>query len=224
MSSASSNSEHMAIRLIDHVNKDHIHNLEDYLIVYGNVDANLASRKPTLENLQLGSMTISYIDMEGTKNFIRLPIEPCLDDLREARGKFIEMSQHASRKRGFSEHLIDRVPYPNSLKDAFAFVLFFGMWILAAKPDLLFWLVNALKLTTQWKEQILAWESKVFRGLIMLHSAEAMLILYPLLRKHRMGTAKKIICLALCLIEGVFFLGKFKDVIDSSSSKGKKEI
>lgn len=215
MAKAGEDDSHLIPRIIKHMNKDHTHNLEDYLVVYGHVDPEIAQRKPTLETLNLGSMSISYIDMEGTKNFIRIPFEPTIESFHDARSKFVEMAQKAAARRGFSEYLLNDIPFLQSVKDYLAIGLFLTLYIFATKPDLLQYVLNdVLDISQQIKTIITDYHILAFRVILIVHSIEAVVILYPILRKYRMGTLKKLACLSLCLLEGIVFLSSFKVAID----------
>lgn len=211
-------------RIINHMNKDHSHNIEDFLVIYAHVDPQVAERRPQMESLELGSMSLSYIDMHGTKCFIRIPIEPTLETFNDARSKLVEMSQIAARKRGFSEYLINDIPFFKSIKDYIAFALFFALYYFAIKPDVLNHLVyDVLQIQPETAKYIMDYHIVVFRAILIIHSLEAIVILYPLLRKFRMGTLKKLTCLAFVLIEGIVFLGAFKETVDKAQNPNRNK-
>lgn len=217
--------DHVAQRIINHMNKDHLHNIEDYLVVYGNVDSEIAQRKPAMETIDLGSMSLSYIDMQGVKNIIRIPFQPSINSLRNARSKLVEMSQIAARKRGFSEYLVNKVPFMTTSLDYIAFALIGFLYVVAIKPDYMNYIVNEFfQFPESVNYYILNYHTSFFRFLIALHSIEAIGVVYPLLRKHRMGTFKKIISLFLTLIEGVIFYNAYKREIEKAANpKSKKQ-
>lgn len=221
---ASSDDSHLIPRIINHMNKDHSHNLEDYLVVYAHVDPEIAKRRPTMETLNLGSMSLSYIDMEGTKCFIRIPIEPTMESFHDARAKLVEMAQVAAARRGFSEYLVNDVPFLTSFKEYVFVALFISLYTFALKPHLLQYIVDdVLALSPEASKFIMDYHVTLLRGLLLVHVAEAILILYPLLRKFRMGTLKKLSCLILCLIEGIFFLSAFKETVDRAQNPNRNK-
>lgn len=224
MTEKSKSGSNLVPRIITHMNKDHSHNIEDYLVIYGHVDPFVAQRRPTMEDLTLGSTTLSYIDMQGTKCFIRIPIEPTLESFNDARSKLIEMAQVSAHKRGFSEYVVNDVPFLNSFKDFLAILLFFSLYLFAIKPKFLKFLIfEVLNLNTEVSNYIMDYHLLVFRTILIIHSLEAMIILYPLLRKFRMGTLKKFTCLFLCLVEGIFFLSAFKEAVDRAQNPNRNK-
>lgn len=224
MSKATSDDSHLVPRIINHMNKDHSHNIEDYLVVYAHVDPEIAKRRPALETLNLGAMSLSYIDMEGTKCFIRVPIEPTMESFHDARAKLVEMAQVAAARRGFSEYLVNDVPFFSSFKDYVCVALFASLYTFAVKPHLLRYLVDdVLLLGPEISGYIMDYHVTVFRGLLLIHAVEAIVILYPLLRKFRMGTAKKLACLLLCLVEGIVFLSAFKEAVDRAQNPNRNK-
>lgn len=212
---------HIIPRIIAHMNKDHVHNLEDYLVVYSHVDSEIAKRNPTLETLSLSSMTISYIDMHGTKCFIRIPFEPTLQSYRDSRNKLVEMAQKAAAKRGFSEYLINDIPF--KFKDWITVLLFISLYIFAYDPSILQYLIGdqLLNLSSNIQSYIMDYHITVFRTILIIHCLEAIVILYPLLRKFRMSTLKKMTCLLLCMMEGMVFLSSFKVAVDEAQNPKK---
>lgn len=224
MTNGAKDDSHLIPRIVKHMNKDHVHNIEDFLVVYAHVDPDIAQRKPAMETLNLGSMSLSYIDMEGTKCFIRVPIQPTMSSFNDARSKLVEMSQIAARKRGFSEYLVHDIPFFKSLKDYLAFTLFFSLYLFAIKPHLLKYLVDDIfKIDVNISNYIMDYHQSVFRILLICHSLEAVVILYPLLRKFRMGTLKKFACLFLCLVEGMIFLSAFKETVDKAQNPNRNK-
>lgn len=207
------------------MNKDHVHNIEDYLVVYGNVDAEIAQRRPTMETISLGAMSLSYIDMQGVKNIIRIPFQPSLNSFRDARSKLVEMSQIAAKRRGFSEYLVNTVPFMTTSLDYVAIGLIAFLYTIAIKPEYMEYLVYEF---FQFPESVnyflINYHTSFFRVLIALHSIEAIGVVYPLLRQHRMSTVKKMISLFLTLLEGVIFYNAYKREIEKAANpKSKKE-
>ncbi|KAG0682308.1 hypothetical protein C6P40_001906 [Pichia californica] len=222
--SAAKNGANLVPRIINHMNKDHVHNIEDFLVIYGHVDPSIAERRPAMEDLELGAMTLSYIDMQGTKCHVRIPIEPTLENFSDSRSKLVEMSQVAARKRGFSEYLINDIPFFNSVKDYVCVTLFFALYYFALKPHVLAYLVNEVfEVSPNVAKYILDYHVTIFRGILIIHSLEAIVILYPLLRKFRMGTLKKFACLLSTLIEGIVFLSAFKETIDRAQNPNRNK-
>lgn len=218
MSSSSDNTK-IVERIIKHMNKDHAHNIEDILVIYAHVDPEIANRRPAMEDLGLESMTLSYVDMEGTKCNIKIPIQPTMESFGESRSRLVEMAQIAARKRGFSEYLVNDVPFMKTSKDWICMIIFFSLYFFALKPHYLEYLVNdVLEISPNVAQYILDYHVTLFRALLVIHSLEAMIILYPLLRKFRMGTLKKFTCLFLTLVEGIVFLSAFKEAVDRAQN------
>jgi hypothetical protein len=212
-------------RIVNHMNKDHVHNIEDFLVVYANVDSEVAQRNPRMETINLGSMSLSYIDMQGTKCVVRIPFQPSLDSLNNARSKLVEISQKAAQKRGFSEYLVNKVPFLTTTSDYIAIIVFFILYLFAIKQELLKYILDEFfQFPDNINYYILNYHTTFFRVLIGLHSIEAIGIVYPILRKHRMSTLKKIAALFLTLIEGVLFFKAYqREIQKAQNPKSKKE-
>lgn len=217
--------EKISKRIVDHMNNDHAHNLEDFLVISAHIDPLVASRKPTMESIDLSSMTISYIDMQGTKCHSRIPFEPSIESYGLVRERLVEMAQKAAAKRGFSEYLISDIPVPNTIREFVVIILFFSMYFGALKPDYLHWFIyDVLKLTGEIPDYIVNYNTSVFRVIIAVHLFEAMIILFPLTRTYRIPTHKKIVCMLLCFVEGIFFLSAFKLAVDRAQNPNRKKL
>jgi len=224
MVDSASDDSHLISRIVKHMNKDHSHNIEDFLVIYGHVDQEMAKRNPAMESLSLGAMTLSYIDMEGTKNHVRIPIQPTMESFHDARSKLVEMAQISAHKRGFSEYVLNDVPFLANLIDYVAIFLFMALYFFAIKPFYLQLLLEELLPSgSTISEYIMKYHVTLFRILLGLHSVEALLILYPLLRKYRMNTLKKYLCLLLCLIEGIIFLSSLKKSIEKAQNPNRSK-
>lgn len=211
-------------RIIKHMNKDHVHNLEDYLVVFGQVDLDMAKSDPKLDTMDLSSMTVSFLNDRGGRTFVRIPFEQRLETFRDARGQFVSMAAKAAKKRGFSEYIVNTVPKPTGTKDIIGIALFGTLWAISAKPE---WakvaLTDFLHLGSSATGKILEYAPYLFKFLTVAHSMEAMLILYPLIRSHRMSIFNKVISLALTLVNGIIFIKAYKREITKVSTKASKD-
>lgn len=214
MSTAAKNESATAQKIINHMNKDHVHNIEDFLVVYGHVDQDVAQRRPQMESITCSSMTLSYVDMNGGRSNLQIAIEPTLESLDDARAKLVEMSQKAAAKRGFSEYLVNEVPFLKSNKDYVAIAFFGVLYYCAIRPNHLKYALDRFEVPAGVQHYIMNYHTGFFRLLTFLHSVEAVVILYPLLRKFRMGTMKKIASMGLCVVEGAFFVSAFRLTVD----------
>lgn len=215
--------EELIPRIMAHMNKDHVHNLEDYLVVYGHVDLDLAKETPKLDAMDLSSMTLSFTNDRGGRTSVRVPFKHTLNSYRDARSQFVEMAQDAAKKRGFSEYLVNKVPVPNRPIDFLGMGIFLTLWLFAAQPTILETLFSdILKLNEAIVESVAHYVPMLFQFLIIAHSAEAMLLLYPLIRKHRMGTINKLLILGECLVNGILVIKVYKSEIERASTKPSK--
>lgn len=208
-------------RILAHMNKDHAHNLEDYLVVYGNAAADLAQNTPQMDALDLTSMTLSFANERGGRTSVRVPLVRRLETYADARSVLVDMAAEAAHKRGFSEYIVNKVPLPKTFPPVMCLTTMLLLWFFSAFPNALERVMRACELDAH-VPQTLAYVPQIFRGLMMIHSAEAVLILYPLMRQHRMSTANKVLGLTLCLFNGYFFIGAYKRLVRETASVGKR--
>lgn len=214
--------QEVVTRIMNHMNKDHVANMEDYLVVYGNVAEDLAKNSPSMDSMDLSSITVSFINERGGRTSVRIPFKHTLDSFRDARSQFVEMAQEAAGKRGFSEYVVNKIPAISTAEYIWA-PIFSCLWFFSAKPNILEGILNDnLHLNPETIESALYYVPRVFQGLVIVHAVEAVLILYPLIRKHRMGTLNKLISLTLCIFNGMFHIMQYKEEIRKASSKPSK--
>ncbi|KGK39104.1 hypothetical protein JL09_g1784 [Pichia kudriavzevii] len=201
------------------MNKDHVHNLEDFLVIYGHVDQTMAQRNPRLETITLDAMTISFIDMGGSKENVKIFFQPSLDSLDDARIRLVEMSQNAAKKRGFSEHIVKKIPILRNWYDVPIFITMGVLYYWAMNLNSLLALVA--NFSTPFQELIREYYISFFRVLVIIHVLESVLILYPLLRKYRVNIFQKLTALSITMVEGGFYINDFNRKIDEVSNPKK---
>lgn len=206
-------------RIVKHMNKDHVHNLEDFLVIYGHVDQTMAQRNPRLETITLDAMTISFIDMGGSKENVKIFFQPSLDSLDDARIRLVEMSQNAAKKRGLSEHIVKKIPILRNWYDVPIFITMGVLYYWAMNLNSLLALVA--NFSTPFQELIREYYISFFRVLVIIHVLESVLILYPLLRKYRVNIFQKLTALSITMVEGGFYINDFNRKIDEVSNPKK---
>lgn len=210
-------------RILSHMNKDHAHNLEDYLVVYGHVDETAASNNPTMETLSLDGFTISFTNANNGKTVIRIPFEPSLESYADAKTKLIQLAQEAAKRRGFSEYIVNEVPYFDKPIGAVVTIIMLTMIFFVAVPTQLSNFLNMINISDSAKDVIKQYIAPVVRVLVAVHSIEAVLILYPLTRKHRMGFFNKLASLGWTMIQGMAFIAAYKRAISRATNPKKKD-
>ncbi|TID31070.1 hypothetical protein CANINC_000314 [Pichia inconspicua] len=211
-------------RILAHMNKDHAHNLEDYLVVFGHVDETAASRNPTMESLTLDGFTVSFTNAtNNSRTLIKIPFEPSLETYTDAKTRLVQLAQTAAKRRGFSEYIVNEVPYFDKPANVIVTIILAFVFFFVAMPTQLSNFLNLLNLSDSVKDKIQGYIAPVLRILIAIHSIEAILILYPLIRKHRMGFFNKLAALGWTMIQGVAFISAYKRAINRASSPRKKD-
>lgn len=187
-------------RILSHMNKDHSHNLEDYLVVISKVSPKLASQSPVLTSLTIDCFTIEY----AHKQSANIPFTPPLADLSEAKARLIELANECASARGYSAHRITKVPTPKTKQDAFVYTTILSSVAFAIRPSLL----STIGLGGS---NLKYWIGPAVGFVMAVHAIEAV-ILGKMLIKYRVPTLEKIKAFAFISVEGVFMLKKIKAI------------
>ncbi|CAN3355705.1 hypothetical protein DICA3_B14598 [Diutina catenulata] len=213
-------------RIIGHMNKSHAIALEDYLVVYGNVD-NIDDNSAAIKNIDTELVEVEYrSNGEVRTHVIRWNNAPEQENVQvkemgDLKGKLVSMAKYAAEKRGYSHTRVTKALLPNSPDQIvmyFVFVLAvwrrvnpasfqvtFGSYIAAAVANVPARLLPA----AEW---IVANGHKIVTAMYWVHLGEVFAVMLPMTRKYRVPLGVKLQWCIMNIIEGFPSWRRFKSL------------
>ncbi|PRP84073.1 hypothetical protein PROFUN_04064 [Planoprotostelium fungivorum] len=213
----------MAFQAVQHMNKDHSDSVEDYVHHY--------AKKPNATKCVMADMDelgvlISY-EEDGQENSVRIPFEPPLGSLKEARVRLIEMDGIARKALGRKP----REQKSHSHGDATGKVepprVIVDQFVLPAPANLVLYglLTFGLLYIKDYQPQILSdysyWFAGVLFFIVAAHLVEIVFVMQPLLRKYGVTDTNRKLWLLSTMFEGAFALKRFRRMVAAARPKSE---
>lgn len=189
-------------RILGHMNKDHKLAVEDYLAVYGEVKVDNKIANIILRDIELDHMSIGFNHFDIEFEIMKvIELDPPLESFKQARERLVTMAKHAAKARGYSHFQINEMSYANCPYD-YAIV---SLVLLAAAayffPALVFG-VLAQAVPGSVIEFLKSITARVFYATVVIHLAETLVFMVPLLKKYRVPLDFKLEWLVASMLEG----------------------
>lgn len=204
-------------RICDHMNEDHTDALAYYVQHYAKQPAN--PKDCLMVSIDSSAMVIEIQGNNKTKEEVRIPFDPPLSEAREARVRLIDMMWESVHALGMSRYQVTK--YKFDLGQLGTIIACFVMYWIFLTP------VPLTPVEPYLRSNI----SPFFQLLCMslpplAHFLETQLLMVPLLKKHRVPTAKLRFQWNLaCLVAGGPAVRSFKKLVEEEKQaidSGKK--
>lgn len=202
-------------RILGHMTRDHRLSLLDYLAYYKNIDIPIdspAAATVEMSGIELDHFTVTYT-LEGASKpeVARFDFTPPLDSLSDARVALVDRAKEAAHKRGYETSRITKYERPTSILEIIIFIVEFFQFPFAAK-----WLVAAglpsLAFADYFKQ---LGPYAVLGTLVVVHTAEATIMMLPKLNRHRVPAPQKYYWLASTFFGGFTAFKRFNKIANA---------
>jgi Protein of unknown function (DUF2470) len=199
--------------IISHMNADHRDSLTLFLEVY------CRASPPTASAARMEDVTLSDMIIIASEIHYRVPFNPPMKSLSEARHRLVDMHKYCLQKLGLSDIAIKEYRPPRVLH-TFAFIVVLGICVAFSRRSNFLPGSTLYSIRPAFAEACYEFQPIVLPTLFAAHTLETCYVVLEL-RRHRVPVMSTL-WLAWTLstfLEGVLALQRFKEVIQEERVK-----